>query len=91
MLAILKDFRDDVQLALSHNGVEAYRADTEIFDPRRQKVMRKVETADPAQVGHLVARMRPGFEYGENILEKERVAVYAMAPPAPSESKDKTA
>jgi molecular chaperone GrpE len=89
MLGILKGFRDDVEMALSHNGVQAYRTDTDVFDPRRQKVLRKVETAEPTQVGQLAARMRPGFEYGENILEKERVAVYAMAQAGPSDSKDK--
>jgi molecular chaperone GrpE len=89
MFEILKGFRDDVELALGHNGVNVYRTDTDVFDPRRQKVLRKVDTAEPAQVGQLAARMRPGFEYGESILEKERVAVYAMPQVGPPDSKDR--
>ena len=89
LFEILKGFRDDVELALGHNGVNVYRTDTDVFDPRRQKVLRKVEAIEPGQIGQLAARMRPGFEYGESILEKERVAVYAMPQAGPSDSKDK--
>jgi molecular chaperone GrpE len=81
LLKLLKGFRDDVELALSDNGVQAFRTETETFDPRRQRVLRTVETTEQTQIGRLEARLRPGFEYGETILEKERVAVYARPQP----------
>jgi molecular chaperone GrpE len=80
LLKLLKGFRDDVELALNHNGVQAFAAETEVFDPRRQRVLRAVETTEQSQVGHLAARLRPGFELDGAILEKERVAVFALKP-----------
>jgi molecular chaperone GrpE len=81
LLKLLKGFRDDVELALNHNGVQAFTVETEIFDPRRQRALRAVETTEQGQVGHLAARLRPGFEQGEAILERERVAVFALKQP----------
>lgn len=79
LLDLLRGFRDDVELALNHNGVESYREDVQIFDPRRQRALRTVRTTDQTQVGTIAAQVRPGFQLGETILEKERVAVYAMS------------
>jgi len=78
LLKLLRSFHDDVELALNNNGVSSVRTETEIFDPRRQRVLRTVETTDASQVGKLAGRLRPGFEYEGNLIEKERVAVYAM-------------
>jgi len=80
LLKLLSGFRDDVELALNNNGVSSFRSETEMFDPRKQRVLRTVDTTDESQVGRLAARLRPGFEYEDNILEKERVAVFALAP-----------
>lgn len=79
-LHLLDGFREDVELALHHNGVIAFRTEDDTFDPRRQRVLRTVQTDDPDTVGRLAARLRPGFEQGETVLEKERVAVYVIAP-----------
>lgn len=85
LLKLLAGFHDDVELALDHNGVRTFRADVELFDPKRQKVLRTIETADAAQVGRVAARLRPGFEHGDAIIEKERVAVYVLAQPKPAQ------
>jgi molecular chaperone GrpE (heat shock protein) len=79
LIGLLKGFQEDVELALDRNGVKSFRAEVEEFDPRRQTVVRTEKTDDPAQVGRLVERVRPGFEQAEVILEKERVAVYALS------------
>ena len=80
MLKLLDGFREDVELALARNGVTTFHADAEQFDAKRQRVLRTVETATPAEVGRVAARLRPGFEQGEQMLEKERVAVFVLAP-----------
>jgi hypothetical protein len=41
--------------------------------------VRTLYTEDPAQVGRIAERMRLGFQQGETLLQKERVAVYAAA------------
>jgi molecular chaperone GrpE len=78
VLGLLKGFHQDIELALNHNGVTAYRNESDAFDPRRQKVLRTVNANDQSQVGQIAARVRPGFEHGDTIIEKERVAVFAM-------------
>ncbi|MGC2776843.1 MAG: nucleotide exchange factor GrpE [Bradyrhizobium sp.] len=78
LLGLLKGFHQDIELALGHNGVTAYRNESDTFDPRRQRVLRTVNANDQSQVGQVAARVRPGFEHGDTIIEKERVAVFAM-------------
>jgi molecular chaperone GrpE (heat shock protein) len=73
----IEGFRDDVELLLGQHGVERFEAAVEEFDPRRQTALRTVPAGDPAQVGRIAERLRPGFEQGETLLQKERVAVFA--------------
>lgn len=75
----LADFQDDIELLLGQHGVELFAGVGEAFDPRRQTVARTVPTDDPGQVGHIAERVRPGFEQGETLLQKERVAVYVAS------------
>ena len=69
---------------LGQNGVAAYRDPGVAFDPRRQKVLRKVTTDDEELAGTVAESVRPGFEQGAEILEKERVATYEFEPPPPA-------
>jgi molecular chaperone GrpE len=80
----LANFQDDIELLLGQHGVEPFQTPDEEFDPRRQTVARKVPTDDPGCIGRIAERVRPGFEQGETILQKERVAVYA-----PDDTNDK--
>jgi molecular chaperone GrpE len=75
----IEGFRDDVELLLGQHGVERFEAAVEEFDPRRQTALRTVPAGDPAQVGRIAERLRPGFEQGETLLQKERVAVFAAS------------
>jgi molecular chaperone GrpE (heat shock protein) len=79
LVGLLKDFQEDVELALQDNGVTAFRTTGDDFDPRRQRVLRTVHTMEPPEVGRLAERLRPGFETDQTLLEKERVAVYVLA------------
>lgn len=74
---LLAGFQDDVEMLLGEHGVEKFEVSGEEFDPRRQTAARTVQTDDPAQAGRIAGRVRPGFEQGETLLQKERVAVFA--------------
>lgn len=78
----LAGFGEDLVLLLERNGVHPFEAPGEDFDPRRQTTVHRVETDDPERVGRIAARVRPGFEQGTAVVQKERVAVYVAAPPA---------
>lgn len=73
------DFQDDLELLLGQNGVERFQTPGDVFDPRRQTAIRMVPADDPARVGQIAERLRPGFEQGEALLQKERVAVYVAS------------
>ncbi|HEX4955377.1 MAG TPA: nucleotide exchange factor GrpE [Thermoanaerobaculia bacterium] len=76
----LAGFRDDVETLLDQHGVTRFEAPGESFDGRRQLAARTCQTAEPALVGQLAERLRPGFELGDSLLQKERVAVFVAAP-----------
>lgn len=75
----LDGFRDDIELLLDQHEVKPFEVSGEELDPRRQTAVNKIPTEDTALVGHVAERLRPGFEQGEALLQKERVAVYAAA------------
>jgi molecular chaperone GrpE len=75
----LADFQDDLELLLGQHGVERFQTLGEELDPRRQTVARTVPTDDPGRAGRIAERVRPGFEQGETLLQKERVAVWVSS------------
>jgi molecular chaperone GrpE (heat shock protein) len=72
----VRGIRDDVEVVLSQNGIQGYREAGEEFDPRRQTALRTTPTDDPTRVGRTAERLRPGFERGDRVLQKERVSVF---------------
>lgn len=76
--SLLGGLQEDVEILLSQNGVAAYREPSSPFDPRRQRVLKKVSTSEESLAGTVAESLRPGFERGAEILEKERVATYVF-------------
>jgi molecular chaperone GrpE (heat shock protein) len=76
---LLEGFQEDIEILLEQHGVAAYREQAERFDPRRQMALRTVPTGAPDQVGIIASPLRPGFEQDGTIVQKERVAVYALS------------
>ncbi len=81
---VLEDIQDDVELLLGQNGFTAFRESTEQFDPHRQRILEKWPSANEADTGRVAKSLRPGFEKGTEIIEKERVAVYVYDASAPA-------
>lgn len=91
LLDHLDEFRDDVELLLARHGVEPFSVAEETFDPRRQTAVERRLTEDPSSNGRIAGRVRPGFEQGAVLLQKERVAVWVAAPtttPEPSKIRE---
>ncbi|GEM_PF-1885461 len=76
---VIEGFQEDVEIHLSHNGVEAFRDSGEDFDPKRQTLVSTELTDDPSKVEKIARRTRPGFEQNGLIVQKERVVVFAAA------------
>ncbi|AMV38219.1 nucleotide exchange factor GrpE [Planctomyces sp. SH-PL62] len=73
---------ESIQTALEdvmyRQGVEPFRAEGDAFDPRRQRAVATVPTADPALAKTLAARIRPGFQAGDKVIRPEVVSVYTL-------------
>jgi molecular chaperone GrpE (heat shock protein) len=74
-----EQFREELELILGQHGVAPFRNPADAFDPGRQRAVSTVPTDDPARVGWIAGRRRPGFERGGEVLCKERVVVYALS------------
>nr|VFK28942.1 MAG: molecular chaperone GrpE [Candidatus Kentron sp. MB]VFK33413.1 MAG: molecular chaperone GrpE [Candidatus Kentron sp. MB]VFK76155.1 MAG: molecular chaperone GrpE [Candidatus Kentron sp. MB] len=75
---IMEDFLDDIERLLQDHGVESFR-DQEPehpFNGGRQQVAGFVDTPNPDLKGKVAECLRPGFEYGNILLRKEKVKAY---------------
>ncbi len=77
---LLEGLQEDVELVLEQNNIVAYREIDNTFNPRRQRVIKRVKTAEKSISGTIAESIRPGFEQDTLILEKERVAAYQFDP-----------
>ncbi len=78
LFKVLGDIREDIEILLEQNGVGAFSENDTKFNPRRQQVVKKVKTYDEKLIGQVIETIRPGFEQGNEIIAKERVAVYVL-------------
>lgn len=76
VIRALIDIREELEIALDRQGIEAYEHESDVADPRLQFVIRPVETGDPDLTGVIVRRLARGYRIGERILDKERVEAY---------------
>ena len=86
--ALLEGLQEDIEILLGQNGVEPFRTAQASFDPRRQRVVRRVVVDDSGLVGTVAESVRLGFAQAAEILEKERVAIYELAPATARPSSD---
>ena len=74
----LESIRTAIEDILYRQGVEPFRADTNEFDPRRQRAVGTVPTEDPEQNKTIAARVRPGYQAGEKLIRPEIVSVFTL-------------
>jgi molecular chaperone GrpE (heat shock protein) len=76
----LASFWDSVMETLHRNGVTSFTIDGDTVDRARQRVIRVIDTVDPALDRRVADRLRPGFELDGRVLRPEWVAVYRHVP-----------
>jgi molecular chaperone GrpE (heat shock protein) len=72
----LRGIPDDLIDILESNGVELFESESEIFDPRTQKVIKTVPVNDAMLEKHIVRHVRPGYKWNDSILKPEIVIIY---------------
>lgn len=77
------DYSYDLQDILEKNNVEIYRGTAgDTFAPLRQRVIKKVATADESLHGKVAESLSGGYSYGGKILSPEKISVYVYEKPA---------
>jgi molecular chaperone GrpE (heat shock protein) len=76
LLEMLEDIPSDLENLLSWQGVMPFTCDEIAFDPKRQKVMRGIETFDKSEDRTVAESVRPGYEWDGKVIRHEMVDVY---------------
>lgn len=78
----LQSFQEMIEEILRRNGVEAFEVEEDLFLGSKQRIVRTVETIDPALDKRIARRVRRGFAYENRALRPEVVEVYKYAAPS---------
>jgi molecular chaperone GrpE len=73
------ELQSDIEMVLSRNGFDSFKTAEDQFDPKRQRVLRSISTADAALDRRVAERVRKGFSYEGRVIRPEIVTVYAFA------------
>jgi len=74
----INGIQEDIEILLDQNGIITFRESFEGFSPRRQQAIKSIPINEEDLNGVVAARIRPGFEIGNDIIKKERVTVYVF-------------
>lgn len=73
----LKDYSTEMMDILDRYGVETYNSvEHELYNPQKQKVIKKIDTDDENLNGKVAEIMNNGYQYNGKPIYPERVAVY---------------
>lgn len=79
--------RYDLQDILEKNNVEIHQSEVgDVFDPARQKGVRRIATDNEALHGAIAELVSCGYSYGSRMIVPEKVAVYYYEPPKEPET-----
>lgn len=76
LLGLMDGIPSDLEDIFFRQGIKTYRTEENIFDARRQRVLKKIETSDLSKDKTVAESLRPGYEWDGQILRPEMVAVY---------------
>ncbi len=79
-LQSMESFQETIEEILRRNGANAFTVEENTFVASKQRILRVVDTADPAQDKQVVRRVRKGFEYEGRILRPEVVEMHKYNP-----------
>lgn len=69
----------ELEIALRELGVTCFRHRGCSFNPRSQECVQRVVAGGETQIGSIAQRLLPGYRQDNQILIRERVAVYVEA------------
>ena len=70
------DVREDLEDILENMDVCKYETDPQQPEPKRQKIIKTVQTELPEQNNQIAEKLSDGYLYQNRILKYEKVAIY---------------
>ena len=84
----INDIRSDLEDILIMQDIKPFRSEEGLFQPDRQRVLKKVKTDDPSMDKKVVKSLFPGYEFLGKILRPEIVIVNVYAERSSLEDKE---
>lgn len=78
-MKVLKTFESvptEIEDALYRQGIDSYSSEGEVFDGKKHRILKTVETFDKESDRRISKSIRNGYIYGDKIIKKEFVYVY---------------
>lgn len=89
LMGILQGLPSDLEDLCARQGVNAFTCEEDIFVPARQRVLKRIETAEAAKDKMIAEHVHPGYEWDGKVIRPELVTVYAFkTPPAQTEMRN---
>ena len=76
MFRYLEAIPSDLEDIFYWQGVKPYSNREGIFDPAKQRAMKKIATDDLSKDKTIAKSLRPGYEWEGKVIRQEMVAVY---------------
>jgi molecular chaperone GrpE len=73
LLGQLELIPSDLEDIFKNHGITPFTCSGDNFDPKRQKVLKKVETMDKASDKTIAKSLRPGYEWDGWVIRPEMV------------------
>jgi molecular chaperone GrpE (heat shock protein) len=88
LLQYLEDVASDLEDVFAWEGIVSFRTESETLDPARQRVVKKIETDEPARDKVIAKRHRPGYEWDGKVIRPEIVSIYICSKQPAAEDKE---
>ncbi len=80
----LEAIPSDLEDIFYWQGVKPYVNREGVFDPAKQRTIKKISTDDPSKDKTIAKSLRPGYEWEGKVIRQEMVAVYVYEDPQES-------
>lgn len=76
IMEIIDKILSDLEDLFLFQGVKPYVCQDKEYDPKRQRVMKRIRTDDPLKDKTVAESIRPGYEWDGKVIRPEMVGVY---------------
>ena len=76
LVQVIKDSAQDIEDILFRQGVESFHCEGDMFDAKRQQIVKTIKTGNPAKDKKIAEVVGHGYEWDGKIIRPEKVNIY---------------